>query len=190
MHLRVGSGVESVTFSTDGTRIVSGSRDNSLRVWDASTGKQLNVLNGHTWLVNSVAFSTDGTRIVSGSDDESVRVWDASRGKQLNVLKGHTESVNSVAFSKDCMRIVSGSHDNSVRVWDMEPHYIREQANDPSPTYTGWLLSTDRQAYLMFVPLDARLPDSFNTLTIPHTAASIDFTNATIGPRWRDCYCP
>jgi len=161
-------------------------------VWDASTGKQLNVLNGHTHFVNSVAFSTDGTRIVSGSDDNSVRVWDASTGKQLNVLNGHTWLVKSVAFSTDGAHIVSGSYDNSVRVWDMKPHYIREQVNDPSPRYTGWLLSTDRRAYLMFVPLDARLPDSFNILTIPHSAASsVDFTNATIGPRWRDCYyCP
>ena len=141
--------------------------------------------------VNSVAFSTDGTRIASGSDDKSVRVWDVSTGKQLNVLKGHTEWVKSVAFSTDGTRIVSGLDDNSVRVWDMGSHYIREQANDPSSGYTGWLLSTDRQVYLMFVPLDARLPDSFNILTIPHSAASsVDFTNATIGPRWHDCYRP
>jgi WD40 repeat protein len=52
-----------------------------VRVWDVSTGKELNVLNGHTESVNSVAFSTDGTYIVSGSSDNSVRVWDASTGK-------------------------------------------------------------------------------------------------------------
>ena len=183
--------VNSAAFLMYSTRIVSGSDDKSVRVWDASTGKQLNVLNGHTESVTSVAFSTDGTRIVSGSFDNSVRVWEALTGKQLDVLNGHTSSVNSVAFLTDGARIISGSHDNSVRVWDMGPHYIREQANDPSPGYTGWLLSTDRRAYLMFVPLDARLPDSFNILTIPQSAASsVDFTNATIGPRWRDCYCP
>jgi len=160
-------------------------------VWDASTGEQLNVLNGHTSSVNSVAFLMDGTRIVSGSFDKSVRVWDVSTGEQLNVLNGHTESVKSVAFSTDGTCIVSGSNNKSVRVWDMGPHYVREQVNDPSSGYTGWLLSTDRQAYLMFVPLDARLPDSFNILTIPHSAASsVDFTNATIGPRWHDCYHP
>jgi WD40 repeat protein len=80
-----------------------------VRVWDASTGAELNVLKGHTDSVNSVAFSTDGMRIVSGSYDKTVRVWDASTGAELNVLKGHTDSVNSVAFSTDGMRIVSGS---------------------------------------------------------------------------------
>jgi WD40 repeat protein len=55
-------------------------RDESVRVWDASTGTELKVLNGHTEDVNSVAFSADGTRIVSGSSDKSVRVWDARLG--------------------------------------------------------------------------------------------------------------
>jgi WD40 repeat protein len=95
--------VNSVAFSPDGTRIVSGSSDKSVRVWDASTGAELKVLNGHTSAVYSVAFSPDGTRIVSGSSDNSVRVWDASTGAELKVLNGHTESVNSVAFSPDCL---------------------------------------------------------------------------------------
>jgi WD40 repeat protein len=50
----------SVAFSHDGTRIVSGSEDNSVRVWDASTGAELQQLNGHSGTVNSVAFSHDG----------------------------------------------------------------------------------------------------------------------------------
>ena len=67
-------------FSSDVTRIVSGSDDDSVRVWDASTGKELLTMNGHTNCVTSVAFLSDGTRVVSGLDGESVRVWDASTG--------------------------------------------------------------------------------------------------------------
>ena len=197
VKINVGSDVYSVAFSTDGTCIVSGSLDNSVQVWDASTGKELNVLNGHTDSVYSVAFSTDGTCIVSGLGDKSVWVWDTLTGKVLNVLNGHTKPVYSVAFSTDGRCIVSGSGDKSVRVWDimMQPHYIQEQTKTwssyYSPKYTGWLLSADRQAYLMFVPLDALLSDSFNILTIPHSAASsVDFTNATIGSQWHSCYSP
>jgi WD40 repeat protein len=112
------SWVKSVAFSHDGTRIVSGSSDNSVRVWDAATGEEVRTLKGHTSSVFSVAFSHDGTRIVSGSRDNSVRVWDAATGEEVRTLKGHTSSVNSVAFSHDGTRIVSGSEDNSVRVWD------------------------------------------------------------------------
>ena len=64
--------VKSVAFSHDGIHIVSGSLDNSVRVWDASTGAELQELNGHADFVNSVAFSLDGIHIVSGSSDKSV----------------------------------------------------------------------------------------------------------------------
>jgi WD40 repeat protein len=118
MNIQTGQTVSAVAFSHNGTYIVSGSYDKSVRVWDAWTGKELKTLNGHTDIVTSVAFSSDGTRIVSGSDDWSVRVWDASTGKVLRVLNGHTDKVKSVAFSNDGTRIVSGSYDRSIRVWD------------------------------------------------------------------------
>jgi len=110
--------VSSVALSSDGTRIVSGSSDQSVRVWDALTGAELMALNGHTDWVTSIAFSSDGTRIVSGSSDQSVRVWDALTGAELMALNGHTDWVTSVAFSSDGTRIVSGSSDQSVWVWD------------------------------------------------------------------------
>ena len=109
--------VYSVSFSPDGTRIVSGSRDNSVRVWDAASGELLKVLGGHTDEVLSVSFSPDGTRIVSG-EDESVLVWDASSGELLKVLEGHDAPVTAVSFSPDGSRIVSGSYDKTVQVWD------------------------------------------------------------------------
>ncbi|KIO01524.1 hypothetical protein M404DRAFT_149834, partial [Pisolithus tinctorius Marx 270] len=83
--------VTSVAFSPDGNRIVTGSEDNTVRVWDAKSGDQIgNPLEGHTWGVTSVAFSPDGNRIVSGSQDNTVRVWDAKSGDQIgSPLKGH-----------------------------------------------------------------------------------------------------
>ncbi|KAL0947883.1 hypothetical protein HGRIS_010518 [Hohenbuehelia grisea] len=112
--------VNSVAFSPDGTRIVSGSRDNTIRVWNASTGIQtMSPLEGHSNFVTSVAFSPDGTRIVSGSVDNTIRVWNASTGIQtMSPLEGHSRSVTSVAFSPDGTRIVSGSYDNTIRVWN------------------------------------------------------------------------
>ncbi|KIK23348.1 hypothetical protein PISMIDRAFT_65472, partial [Pisolithus microcarpus 441] len=88
-------GVWSVAFSSDGKRIVSGSWDKTVRVWDAERGVQIGShLEGHTDKVNSVAFSPDGKRIVSGSDDKTVRVWDAERGVQIGShLEGHTDAV-------------------------------------------------------------------------------------------------
>ncbi|MBT7324934.1 MAG: TIR domain-containing protein, partial [Anaerolineae bacterium] len=65
--------VLSVAFSPDGTRIASGSSDNTIRIWDANSGEQIGEpLTGHSWSVNSVAFSPDGTRIASGSSDNTI----------------------------------------------------------------------------------------------------------------------
>ena len=97
--------VTSVAFSPDGTRIVSGSVDNTVRVWDADRGVQIgSPLEGHTEPVTSVAFSPDGTRIVSGSVDKTVRVWDARMGVRISndvegngftrSADGHKNSIN------------------------------------------------------------------------------------------------
>ncbi|KAL0957748.1 hypothetical protein HGRIS_001526 [Hohenbuehelia grisea] len=151
--------VTSVAFSPDGARIVSGSFDNTIRVWDASTGSPtMPPLKGHTNWVNSVAFSPDGARIVSGSNDNTIRVWDASTGSPtMPPLEGHTNSVNSVAFSPDGARIVSGSNDNTIRVWD---------ASTGSPTmpplkgHTGWVNS------VAFSPDGARIVSGSDDNTI------------------------
>jgi WD40 repeat protein len=120
LHVISANSVVSVAFSPDGTRIVSGSDDETVRVWDTVSGAEaLPPLRGHENGVTSVAFSPDGTRIVSGSDDKTVRVWDTVSGAEaLSPLRGHKNWVISVAFSPDGTRIVSGSHDNTVRVWD------------------------------------------------------------------------
>ena len=114
--------VQSVAISPDGTRIVSGSSDHTIRMWDAETGNALGApLQGHTDWVRSVAISPDGTRIVSGSKDKTIRMWDAEIGKVLGApLQGHTDSVCSVAISPDGTRIVSGSSDKTIRMWDVE----------------------------------------------------------------------
>ena len=69
---------------------MSGSGDDTVRVWDAASGAEQLVLRGHEGAVNAAAFSPDGARIVSGSvEDNTVRVWDAASGTELLVLRGH-----------------------------------------------------------------------------------------------------
>jgi ABC-type dipeptide/oligopeptide/nickel transport system ATPase component len=109
--------VVDVAFSPDGKRIVSGSMDGTLKVWDATSGQKTLTLHGHIGWVSSVAFSPDGKRIVSGALDGTLKVWDATSGQETLTLKGHTAVVDAVAFSPDGKRIVSGSGD-MLRVWD------------------------------------------------------------------------
>ena len=109
------STVNCIIILPDG-RVVSGSSDSSLRVWDPSTGQCLQSLEGHSASVRCVAVLPDG-RVVSGSKDSSLLVWDPSTGQCLLSLEGHSGSVSCVAVLPDG-RVVSGSWDSSLRVWD------------------------------------------------------------------------
>ncbi|KAN0075174.1 vegetative incompatibility protein HET-E-1 [Elaphomyces granulatus] len=111
--------VNSVAFSPDGKRVVSGSFDSTVRVWDITTGQADQILTGHSDNVNSVAFSPDGKKVVSGSFDLTVRVWDITTGQADQTLTGHSDKVTSVAFSPDGKKVVYGSEDSTVRVWDI-----------------------------------------------------------------------
>ena len=113
--------MNSVAFSPDGERIVSGSGDNTILVWDWMAEKViLGPLLGHTRGVFSVACSPDGQRIASGSFDKDVMVWDAKSGERLHRLTKHTQVVRSVAFSADSRMIASGSEDETIQIWDAQ----------------------------------------------------------------------
>ncbi len=78
-----------MAFSPDGTQLVSGSYDATVRLWDIATGKETATLRGHSLPVISVAFSPDGTRLASGSSDGTVRLWDVVSGSETARLSGH-----------------------------------------------------------------------------------------------------
>ncbi|MBF0591747.1 MAG: metallophosphoesterase [Nitrospirae bacterium] len=114
-----GDTVNSVAISADGLKIVSGSKDRTLRIWDMYTGSLINTLEGHSDSVHSVAISPDGMKIVSGSWDRTIRIWDMNTGSLINTLEGHIGSVTSIAINLDGTKIVSGSYDKTIRIWDM-----------------------------------------------------------------------
>jgi hypothetical protein len=136
--------VTSVAFSPGGDRIASGSRDQTVRVWDVQTGAELAILRGHEQAVSSVAFSPGGDRIASGSVDGTVRVWDAHGGEEVAILRGHKRVVTSVDFFPGGDRIASRSNDESVRVWDA--HSGEELAVLRGPSSVAFSPDGDRVA--------------------------------------------
>ena len=121
--------VMAVDWSPDGSKVVSGAQDNTVRVWSIPpmnqsatlSGISLLVYKGHTDWVLAVAWSPDGSKIASAGRDKTVQVWDAASGKLLFTYRGHTAPVNSLAWSLDSTFIASASDDKTVQVWKV--HY-------------------------------------------------------------------
>lgn len=111
--------VISVAFSSDGRQALSGSRDNTLKLWDVASGRELRSLMGHTDSVASVAFSPEGRQALSGSWDNTLKLWDVASGREVCSFTGHAVSVNSVAFSPDGRYLASGGGkwDSAINGW-------------------------------------------------------------------------
>lgn len=103
-------------FNHDSGIIVSGSDDNTLKVWCSQSGRCLRTLFGHTGGVWSSQLSPENI-VVSGSTDRTLRIWDAMSGKCLHTLFGHTSTVRCMALYNG--QVVSGSRDATLRVWNI-----------------------------------------------------------------------
>jgi WD40 repeat protein len=112
------TGFTALALSPDGGQLATASHDHLARIWDAATGRQAALLEGHAGSVLDVAFSPDGQRLVSASYDGTAKIWDAASGTLQRVLEGHEGAVRSAGFSPDGTRVLTSSDDGTARVWD------------------------------------------------------------------------
>ena len=109
--------VYSVAFSPDGRTLASGSYDNTIKLWDVQSQREIATLTGHSDPVYSVAFSPDGRTLASGTWDKTIKLWDVQSQRQIATLTGHSNDVMSVAFSPDGRMLASGSRDKTIKLW-------------------------------------------------------------------------
>ena len=134
--IAAGEAVFAITWSPDGTKLVGGTKDGRIQIWQGWTGEQLQCLEGHQKCIWSLAWSADGQMLASGGDDRSIRLWEVASGRCVRILRGHQNAVRAVRWqyaeakssgdaeesSTDAMNdasgiLASGSFDQTVRLW-------------------------------------------------------------------------
>ncbi len=100
--------------------VLSAGSDNSVKVWDVASGREVETLRGHDGWVNSVAFARDGRTAASVSSDGTLRMWEAGTWRHLGTILGHSGWINGVALAYDGRAAVTGSSDGTVRIWNVE----------------------------------------------------------------------
>jgi WD40 repeat protein/serine/threonine protein kinase len=120
------AGVTSVAFSPDGKIIVSGSKDRTINLWDAASGKLIRTLQGGG-AVTSVAVSPDGKLLASTGQDGLVRLWDMDSGKETHRLLPKRGAKLCAVFSPDGRVLASAGERGTIELWDVASRRVVRQ---------------------------------------------------------------
>ena len=112
--------VLALAFSPNGTQLASGSKDNTIRLWDNASDSKPIVLQKHTGWTNVLAFSPNGKMLASGSTDKTVQLWNTDTGEPMATFTGHLNGINALAFSPDGTTLASGSTDGTIQFWNVK----------------------------------------------------------------------
>jgi WD40 repeat protein len=108
-----------ITWSPDGQKLGSASRDQTIRLWDVTTGECLRTIQGQTWFW-TVEWSNDGQKLVSASQDGKVQIWDVLTGESLSVLQTQAAGVRRVLWAEQNSVLISGGTDGVIELWDAQ----------------------------------------------------------------------
>jgi WD40 repeat protein len=136
--------VREIAFSPDGARLATASFDGSVKVWDASSGRELRTFSGHNASVFGVVFSPDGKTIATASGDKTAKLWDANTGDVLLTLHA-PNGLTGVAFSPDGSQLATAGRDGTNRIYLLK---VEDLAALAKQRVTRSLTTEECQQYL------------------------------------------
>lgn len=175
--------VTALDFHPSGDYLASGSADDTLVVWDASSGEELlSCHQGNEYDVTTVAFDPTGTRILTGDGENQIKIWDAETGDEVETLLGHTETIVCASYSPDGKTILSGGWDDNLRLWETRAGQLIREFKTHRDDITAALFAdndllvsaSEDNTVRIWAPETGRL---LTTIELPETAYAIAYNS-------------
>ena len=152
--------VSSILLSSDNRLLITGSYDNSIRIWELKTGQLISILQGHSKAITCLTISQDNNILISGSRDKTIRCWDIKKQKVIRTFggyfSGHLKELISLALDKDNKTLISCGADNMIKIWDFDKGKKIKEINCKSGQITSLALEQN-QGYFCNSGLEKQL---------------------------------
>ncbi|XWK90608.1 MAG: hypothetical protein U7127_11315 [Phormidium sp.] len=112
--------VSAVIFAADMSKIISGSFDRTLKVWNYQTGELVRVISENAGAVYALAFSHDHSLLAQGGSEQNIKLWEVETGALVEICKEHSGSVRAIAINYNGEILASGSYDGTIKLWELE----------------------------------------------------------------------
>lgn len=136
--------INMVKYSPTGKHIYSASEDKTIKMWDVSTGIDINTFNAHESGVNTISLSKDGLILVSGDKSGTIIIWDALTGTVKKKIEAHDGAVLTAKLSSDAQVIASGGEDKILKLWNLSGDTIKTITGFSAPI-TNLAISPDNE---------------------------------------------
>lgn len=137
--------VNDLQLMSDKRRFASASADNTIRLWDLSTGEVLQTFTGHETFVNVLTLSPDERTLYSGSADGTILAWETATGEKTATFSGHMGPVNTLARTPDGRLLVSGASDGTIKIWQANTQALLATLTGHEGAINALLVTDDGQ---------------------------------------------